>query len=97
MIVIHGGVRVDPSKVADVTEAAKAFVAATAQEDGFLEYTLSWSVVEPNNVRRLEVWTTPETSAAHGTQAHTKEWTSFISGAAIEAPKFYKYEAELIG
>ena len=97
MIVIHGGVAVDPGKVAEVTEAAKLFVAATAAEDGFLEYTLSWDVVEPNRIRLLEAWTTPETSAAHGTQQHTKDWTTMISGAALAAPKFFKYEAELIG
>ena len=97
MIVIHGGVTVDPTRVDEVTEAAKAFVAETAKEEGFLEYTLSWDVTQPNRIRLLEAWTDADTSAAHGVAAHTKDWTTLISAAALEAPKFYKYDAELIG
>ena len=94
MIVIHGGVRVDPVRIAEITDQAKVFVAATAQEDGFVEYSLAWDTVEPNRIRLLEVWTDADTSAAHGQQQHTKEWTEFIAAAAIEAPAFSKYEAE---
>jgi quinol monooxygenase YgiN len=97
MIVVYGGVRVDPAKIAEVTEAAKGFVATTAEEQGFVEYSLAWDTVEPNRIRLLEAWTDGDTAAAHAEAQHTKDWTAVISSAAIEAPKFFKYEAELIG
>ncbi|GAA0993009.1 putative quinol monooxygenase [Subtercola frigoramans] len=93
MIIIYGGVAVDPTQLASVTEAAQSFVAASRAEAGCVDYILSWDLVESNRIRLIETWADQETATAHTLQKHTAQWTSVIGAAAIEAPVFHKHEA----
>ncbi|MFF2653690.1 putative quinol monooxygenase [Streptomyces sp. NPDC058045] len=92
MVIVYGGISVDPSRVEDVVAAGTVFQQASAAEDGCLEYQLSWKVGEPENLRLLELWSSVEAHEAHRGQQHTKEWTEFISAAATAPPKFTRHE-----
>jgi quinol monooxygenase YgiN len=96
MKLIYGGVVVDPAKVEAVTAAAIPFVAASNAEDNCVTYILSWDVTQPNRINLLEAWTDADAHFAHTQQQHTLDWTTLISAAAIEAPKFYINEAAVV-
>lgn len=87
-VLVYGGVAVDPERVEEVGRAAAAFQAACREEEGCIDYLLSWDVAEPNRIRLVEVWESEETATAHTTQEHVKQWTTLVGGAAIEAPSF---------
>lgn len=89
-VIVYGGVAVDTGRVEEVGQAAAAFAAACRNEEGCIDYLLSWDVTEPNRLRLVEVWESEETATAHTTQEHVKQWTTLVSGAAIEAPSFWR-------
>lgn len=88
MVIVYGGVAVDPDQVTAVGEAAARFQAVCRTEPGCVDYLLSWDVAEPHRLRLVETWESEATATAHTTQAHVQEWTTFVSGAAIEPPSF---------
>ncbi|MEU6539934.1 antibiotic biosynthesis monooxygenase [Streptomyces sp. NPDC047000] len=92
MIIIHGGVVVDAARTDEVAAAGAAFQQACAAEEGCVEYQLSWRAGEPRNLRLLEIWTSRDAHNAHKEQAHTREWTEFVAGAAAAPPAFTEYE-----
>lgn len=81
MIVIHGGVAIDSTRVDEVEEKAGPFQAASRAEAGCVEYQLSWKVGEVASLRLLEVWADEESYVAHTRAAHTAEWSAFVPGA----------------
>ena len=91
MVIVYGGVRVDPAKVAEVSEAARAFESKCRAEPGCIEYILAWRVAEPNRIQLLEAWESEEASETHRAQDHVKEWAAFVAAAAIEAPVFAQH------
>jgi quinol monooxygenase YgiN len=90
MVIVYGGVAIDPAKVAEVTEAAVPFQSTCRAEEGCVDYTLSWEVAEPNRIRLVEVWESEATYDQHVTQEHVKEWTAFVGAATIDAPAFFR-------
>jgi quinol monooxygenase YgiN len=88
MVIIYGGVTVDPARVPELTEAAVTFQAACRAEEGCADYTLAWEVAEPNRIRLLEAWASEEAYERHKTQPHVAAWTELISGASLGAPAF---------
>ena len=84
MIIAHGGIVADPSRVGDVEEAGATFQKASKFEDGSVEYKLSWKIGEPGKPRLLEIW-----EGRDNHQAHTREWTTFISSVAAAPPQFH--------
>jgi len=93
MILIYGGVAVDPARVEEVTAAAVVFAAKCTAEEGAVTYTLSWDVERTNFIRLVENWTDVDTYTAHTKQQHTIDWTALMVSAAIEAPAFVKFDA----
>lgn len=81
MIVIHGGVAIDSTRVDEVEEKAGPFQAASRAEAGCVEYQLSWKVGEVASLRLLEIWADEESYVAHTRAAHTAEWSAFVPGA----------------
>lgn len=94
MIVIHGGVLIDPDHVDEVARAAVGFEAASRAEAGCVEYQLSWRVGPSASLRLLEIWEDEASYLAHTEAAHTKEWSSYVSGAAAGPPVFTRYDVE---
>jgi quinol monooxygenase YgiN len=88
MVIIYGGVAVDPDRVPELTDAAVAFQATCRAEPGCVDYTLAWEVAEPNRIRLLEAWETEEAYEAHKGRPHVADWTRLIAGAALGAPAF---------
>ncbi|MFI5893497.1 putative quinol monooxygenase [Actinoplanes sp. NPDC051513] len=93
MIIVHGGITVDPSRIGDVEDAGAAFQKASKAEDGCVEYQLSWKIGEPGNLRLLEIWENKDKHQAHKDQAHTREWTAFIGSVAAAPPQFHDITA----
>lgn len=96
MIVIYGGVIVDPTHTAAVTEAARTFQAQCQLEEGCIEYLLSWNAVETNRLQLVEAWESPEALAVHQGQQHVAAWTQLMSSVALAAPEFTKLEAAAV-
>lgn len=94
LVIVHGGVQVDPARTAEVSAAATAFQERCRAETGCLEYQLSWLAGAPDRLRLLEVWDSEETAAGHTTQPHVRDWTAFVAGAAVAAPAFTKLVVE---
>ncbi|MGA1837273.1 antibiotic biosynthesis monooxygenase [Herbiconiux sp. 11R-BC] len=96
MLYVYGGVRVDLAKKAEIEAAATAFQALCAAEEGCVEYSLSWSIAEPDFLRLLEIWEPSGAHAVHTQQPHVGEWTSFIAAASVEPPVFTKYVVDVV-
>ncbi|GAB6896967.1 putative quinol monooxygenase [Kineosporia succinea] len=92
MRIVHGGISVTPERVAEVTAEGATFQKLCAQEDGCVEYQLSWKLGEDENLRLLEIWDTADDHETHKLQPHTVAWTAFISGAAAAPPGFTQYD-----
>lgn len=97
MVIVYGGVRVDPARVAEVTEAARTFQEKCRDEEGCVDYILSWDLTEPNRIHLVEAWDSNGTAEAHKTRAHVKEWVTFIQEASIEAPVFSRHSVATSG
>lgn len=94
LVIVHGGVQVDPARTAEVSAAAATFQAACLTETGCLEYQLSWLAGSPDRLRLLEVWDSEETAEEHTRQPHVRDWTAFVAGAAVGPPAFTKLVVE---
>ncbi len=94
MLIVHGGVRVAPDRVAEVAEQAAPFEQLCRAEDGCVQYVLAFRVDDPARIQLLEVWATKEAWEAHKQQPHVLEWTRFIGGAAAGPPEFTTIEAD---
>lgn len=91
MILIHGGIQVDPARRAEVDAAAVALQEESLREGGCVEFQLSWRVGDEANLRLLHIWETVEEFEAHATAPHVKSWEAFIKGAAAGPPSFSRY------
>lgn len=96
MLYVYGGILVDPARRAEVAAAAIVFQEKCLAEEGCVEYNLAWNAADENYLRLLEVWEPTEAHAVHTAQPHVKEWTEFISAAAVAAPTFHKYVVDVI-
>ncbi|MBM7518581.1 putative quinol monooxygenase [Nocardioides nitrophenolicus] len=94
MIVIHGGVLIEPDHVDEVARVAVGFEAASRAEAGCVEYQLSWRVGPSASLRLLEIWEDEASYLAHTEAEHTKEWSAYVSTVAAGAPAFTRYELE---
>jgi quinol monooxygenase YgiN len=92
MVIVHGGVRVDPDQVAEVTRRAERFQTESLAEEGCVVYQLSWQAGDPSLLRLLEIWESGHAHQAHKAAEHTTSWTEYVAGAATEAPQFTRYE-----
>ena len=88
MLIVYGGVHVDPARVPEVTEAARAFELRCRAEGGCVQYVLSWRIDEPSRIQLLEAWESEEAWESHKQQPHVQEWTSFIVAASAGPPEF---------
>jgi quinol monooxygenase YgiN len=88
MLIVYGGVQVDPARVSEVTDAARAFEARCRREDGCVQYVLGWRVDEPSRIQLLEAWETEDAWETHKQQPHVQEWSTFVADASAGPPAF---------
>jgi quinol monooxygenase YgiN len=91
VVIVYGGVTVDPVRVKEVTAAAKEFEARCRAEPGCVDYVLSWRVDDPTRIMLVEAWASEETSQAHRQREHVREWSAYIAGASVGSPQFSEY------
>jgi quinol monooxygenase YgiN len=91
MVIVYGGVAVEPGRVEEVASAAAAFEAQCRQEPGCVDYILSWRVEDPTRLQLIEVWETDEASQAHRQREHVREWSAYIAEASAGAPSFSEH------
>lgn len=94
MLIVYGGIRVQDARVSEVHDAGRAFEAECRNEEGCVEYVLSWRFDDPSRIQLLEAWETREAWETHKAQPHVADWTALISGAADGPPTFAHHEAE---
>lgn len=90
MLGVVGSVAIRPDAVARVSSAAIDFVRACREEDGCVDYALSWAVDAENELRLTELWASEEAHAAHRAQPHVSAWAALVTDAAAGPPKFTK-------
>lgn len=93
MIIVYGGNPVREDARAEVEAAAATFVTASRAEPGCIEYTLSWEMNQPAQVRLIEAWESAEAHKAHTEQPHTKAWAEFMKTVATAPPVFHRSSA----
>ena len=92
MIHIAGTVRV--REVAAAEEAIRALVAASRAEDGCIEYSLCFDLLDPNLVWINERWETMEALGAHSKTEHYKAWGAKAAGLGISDSSIRLYTEE---
>lgn len=80
-IVVHGAIAVRPEEVERVTALAGTFAATCRDEDGCVEYALSWDVADPTYLRLIEHWESDAAYQVHRGQPHVVEWAQMITAA----------------
>ena len=93
MLIVYGGVQVDPARLPEVTEVARAFESSCREEDGCVQYVLSWRVDDPCRIQLLEAWESEEAWETHKQQPSVQEWTAFIAAASAGSPEFSHHVA----
>jgi quinol monooxygenase YgiN len=88
VMIVYGGVQVDPARVTEVTQAARSFETRCREEDGCIDYVLAWRVDEPSRIQLLEAWASEEAWETHKRQPHVQEWAAFIAAASLGPPAF---------
>lgn len=91
MVIVYGGVAVDPARVAEVTERAAAFEAVCRQEPGCIDYILAWQIADPTRIQLVEAWETVQASEAHRQREHVREWAQYIAAASVGQPQFSEH------
>ncbi|MFN8224985.1 MAG: antibiotic biosynthesis monooxygenase [Gaiellales bacterium] len=92
MLIVYGGVRVLEERVTEVDEAARVFEQKCREEDGCVEYVLSWRVDDATRIQLLEAWETREAWETHKTQPHVVEWAAYVGSVAAGPPAFTHHE-----
>lgn len=90
MIIIYGGVRVDPAREAEITAKGTVFQSKCQAEEGCQAYLLSWDIAGSQTVRLVEVWADEESYLAHKEQDHVGEWTDYMKQVSLEPPAFIR-------
>ena len=92
MLVVAGYVKLDPAKVETATEAARAVMAATRQEEGCISYTFSADLDEPGHFHIFEEWESQAALDAHFKAPHMAEFQKAMGGFGVSEIRVQRYE-----
>lgn len=93
MIVIQGSVRVNPSQIEEVRDAARAMVTATRAEDGCIAYTFAEDVTDPGLIHIIERWRDQDAITAHGKTPHMAAFGAALGKIKPQGLKVCAYDA----
>lgn len=96
MLIIEGWLKLAAGEFDKVTDAARAMVAATLQEEGCLTYAFSRDINDPDLIRIAERWETAEALAAHGKSAHMAEFNKAMGSVTREGAELWLYSGEAV-
>ncbi len=92
LLVVAGDVEIDPSNRDAAIEAARKVMAATREEPGCLEYTISADVDDPGRFVILERWASPEALEAHFATPHMAEFQAAMGGLGVRRVDVKRYD-----
>lgn len=92
MIVVSGILAFDPS-LEDATKAAlTGLAAATADEDGCIEYDYWASLAEPGVYRVFEQWESEEAIHGHMSSPHMAEFLGSVGDLGVTRAEIWRYD-----
>lgn len=95
MIIVHAVMPIVPERRGEVEERGAVFAAACREEEGCVDYQLSWAFGAAAELRLLEHWESPEAYQAHTEQPHVKEWATWIPAQAAGPLRSERMNLEL--
>jgi quinol monooxygenase YgiN len=94
MILVIGTARVTPGSRDQLVAAMQTMAAASAPDDGCLEYRFAADVRDPDVLVGVEVWRDQAALDAHMSHEHTTEFLASVSDLFAVAPVMQLFTAD---
>ena len=91
LLVVHVHVHVKPDAVAAFRAAALDNARESVKEPGIARFDVVQSMEDPTRFVLVEVYRTPEASAAHKETAHYRRWRDTVADLMAEPRTSVKY------
>jgi quinol monooxygenase YgiN len=91
MLVVHVQVHVKPESVEVFKEATLANARASVKEPGIARFDVAQQQDDPTRFVMVEVYRTPEASAAHKETAHYQTWRDTVAPLMAEPRSSVKF------
>jgi quinol monooxygenase YgiN len=92
MIIVAGGLRIQPNSRDEASAACIEVEKATREESGCISYAFHFGIAEPDYLHVFEQWESEDALNAHMQQLHTQAFLTKVGGFAAEAPVVNIYE-----
>jgi quinol monooxygenase YgiN len=93
MLIVHVHVRVKPESVEQFRQATIENARASVQEPGIARFDVVQQQDDATRFLLIEVYRTPEASAAHKETAHYAKWRDAVAPMMAEPRQSVKYNA----
>ena len=93
MLIVHVHVRVKPESIAEFTQATLENARNSLREPGIARFDLAQQQEDTTKFVLVEVYRTPEASAAHKETAHYAKWRDAVAPMMAEPRQSTKYNA----
>lgn len=93
MLIVHVHVRVKPESVAEFRQATMENARASVQEPGIARFDVVEQQDDATRFVLVEVYRTPEATAAHKETAHYAKWRDAVAPMMAEPRQSVKYNA----
>lgn len=94
MIVVIGTFRIPPSMAQVVAPVMEAMIRASRAEEGCIEYSYAFDVLDEGLVRVSEKWRDREALEAHFRTAHMAEWRAQFSALAVSERSLIAHDTD---
>jgi quinol monooxygenase YgiN len=91
MLIVHVHVRVKPESVAEFRQATIENARSSVQEPGIACFDVIQQQEDATRFVLIEVYRTPEASAAHKETAHYAKWRDTVANMMAEPRQSVKY------
>ena len=93
MFIVHVHVHVKPESVADFRQATIENACSSVQEPGIARFDVVQQQDDTTRFILIEIYRTPEASAAHKETAHYAKWRDTVAPMMAEPRQSVKYNA----
>ena len=93
MLIVHVHVHVKPESVAEFRQVTIENARSSVQEPGIARFDVIQQQDDATRFLLIEVYRSPEASAAHKETAHYLKWCDAVAGMMAEPRQSVKYRA----
>jgi quinol monooxygenase YgiN len=93
MLIVHVHVHVKPESVAEFRQVTIENARSSVQEPGIARFDVIQQQDDATRFLLIEVYRSPEASAAHKETAHYLKWRDAVAGMMAEPRQSVKYRA----